>query len=627
MRRIILSLFLLLALFGSVRAQNFRFAQLTDVHLYATMPSRTEDLMRSIEQINATEGLDFVLITGDITCDGDRATMLEAKRCFDLLRYPYHVVLGNHETKWSSSGCTAWQEIFGEERRAFTHKGVHFLLFNTGPLMRMMYGHVAKQDLDWLETQLKGYPKDEPVVAVSHYPLLPGDVDNWFDAESLLGRYNVRLFIGGHYHRTLFQQYGAVPGILMRANYRDGEKKVGYGIYEVTPDSIRAFEQCVGEEPRYLKSYALRGAREDFSAKVEEDRALYEKDQELGIREHGVKTEWEVQTGVGIYCSPCEMDGKVFVGDDEGVLTAYRLRNGKKLWSFRTGARIVGSPAAADGMVVVGSADGCVYGVKAKDGRMAWKLQTESPVLGAVVIRDGKVYVGTGNGTMFCLLLECGCEQWRSNEAKDYIETKPLLFADNIVYGAWDNKLYCLSREDGSLRWKWIAPRSRDMHYSPAAVWPVETDGRIFIADPERALTAIDAGTGETIWRSFQSKVRETVGLSEDGERVYSKTMQDSLVCYSSKGHEPQQLWATDVGFGYEIGPCMPQEKEGTVYGSSMQGLLFALHPLTGKLLWRHQVGHSLVNTVVPLPRHRLLYTDTEGHVGLLRHRGGGDGL
>lgn len=81
MRRIILSLFLLLALFGSVRAQNFRFAQLTDVHLYATMPSRTEDLMRSIEQINATEGLDFVLITGDITCDGDRATMEEATDC------------------------------------------------------------------------------------------------------------------------------------------------------------------------------------------------------------------------------------------------------------------------------------------------------------------------------------------------------------------------------------------------------------------------------------------------------------------------------------------------------------------------------------------------------------------
>ena len=64
-----------------------------------------------------------------------------------------------------------------------------------------------------------------------------------------------------------------------------------------------------------------------------------------------------VQTGAGIYCSPAVEKDKVFVGDDMGRLTAYALKNGKKLWSFESGKRIVGTPAVSEGIVVFGSAD------------------------------------------------------------------------------------------------------------------------------------------------------------------------------------------------------------------------------------------------------------------------------
>ena len=81
-----------------------------------------------------------MLITGDISEKGDRETLKRAKELFDTLEPPYYIVMGNHETKWSDSGCTAWQEVFGYERFQMEHKGVHFLGFNTGPLMRMAYG-------------------------------------------------------------------------------------------------------------------------------------------------------------------------------------------------------------------------------------------------------------------------------------------------------------------------------------------------------------------------------------------------------------------------------------------------------------------------------------------------------
>ena len=64
-----------------VQAQQavFRFAQLTDIHLSPNNPNPTEDLLRSIAQINATDSIDFVLVTGDIAEEGDRTTMEKSK--------------------------------------------------------------------------------------------------------------------------------------------------------------------------------------------------------------------------------------------------------------------------------------------------------------------------------------------------------------------------------------------------------------------------------------------------------------------------------------------------------------------------------------------------------------------
>ena len=120
-----------------------------------------------------------------------------------------------------------------------------------------------------------------------------------------------------------------------------------------------------------------------------------------------------------------------------------------------------------------------------------------------------------------------------------------------MKYESWDSTLYALDRSTGKLIWKWTGCHP-GMHYSPAAVWPVAAHNKVFIADPQRALSAIDLKTGKTLWRTLQSQVRETIGLSADKKRIYSKTMNDSIVCYSTLADKPQEVWASSVGFGYE---------------------------------------------------------------------------
>lgn len=621
-RRLFISALLVCLLPFMAQAQQiaFRFAQLTDIHLSPSNPNPTEDLLRSIAQINATDSIDFVLVTGDITEEGDRATMEKVKSCLDLLKVKYYVALGNHETKWSDSGCTAFGEIFGGERFDFEHKGFLFLGFNSGPLMRMAYGHVVPQDIRWMTERMNQYntgdpQQNKPVILVTHYPMIEGDVDNWYEVTDAVRPYNIRLFIGGHYHRNRDLRYDGIPGVLMRSNLRDKDGKPGYGIYEITKDSIRVYTQRIGEPKKQWAGFSLTESYYERNGKAEKY-----PDFSVNKEYPQVKEQWITKTGVGIYCSPAVEKDKVFIGDDMGYLTAYALKDGKALWRFQSGKRIVGTPAVSEGIVVFGSADCKIYGLNAQNGNLLWTVETSEPVLGAVTIDNGTAYIGASDHT-FRAINTCNGEiKWTFTGVKGYIETKPLVTDSKVIFGAWDNTLYALNKADGRELWKWTGGLTR-MHFSPAAVWPVAAEGKVFITDPQRAMIAIEIETGNTVWRTFQSMVRETIGLSEDGERIYSKTMNDSIVCYSTKGSHPHELWASNVGFGYEHAPSMQVEKDGIVFGSTKEGLIFALEAKTGKVLWKHKIGNSLISTVVPLSGNRILFIATGGEVGLLKFK------
>lgn len=597
----------------TVKAQirPFKFAQITDIHLNPNNPNPTEGLLRSVAQINATDSLDFVLVTGDIADYGDRKTIEKVKTCLDLLRYKYYIILGNHETTWSDSGCMAFSETFGSERFEFTHNGILFLGFNTGPFMRMAYGHVVPQDISWLQREMNKWGKDKPVIIVTHYPLTKGDVDNWYDVTDALRPYNIRLLIGGHYHAERNLRYDGIPGILMRSNLADPNGKNGYGIYEVGEDSIRVFTQNIGQSKYQWAAFPMKGDMFDHNGKAEEypDYSMN--------KTSAAKEKWRVKGEAGVYSSPAKEGNRLFVGDDMGRLTAYNLKNGKQLWQFASNRRIVGDCAVSEGIVVFGSADSTVYALSSADGKLLWKLKTQGPVLGATTISDGTAYIGASDNKFRAIDLKTGKEKWTYADVQGYIVARPLIAGGKVIFGAWDNTLYALNTADGSVAWKWKGGRD-GMHFSPASVWPVSVNGRVFIAAPDRYLSAINLDNGQTIWRTNASTVRESVGLSADGTMVYAKTMKDSLVAYSTSGDTPKEVWASNCGFGYEHSPSMPLESNGTVFGGTCSGVVYAVEAKTGKHKWSYKIGNSLVNTVLPLSNKEVAVTSSDGTVAVL---------
>lgn len=601
----------LLAVAGFGQITPFRFAQITDIHLNPNNPLPTEWLLRSIAQINATDSLDFVLVTGDIADYGDRKTIEKVKTCLDLLRYKYYIILGNHETTWSDSGCMAFSETFGSERFEFVHNGILFLGFNTGPFMRMAYGHVVPQDISWLKAEMDKWGRDKPVILVTHYPLMKGDVDNWYDVTDAIRPYNIRLMIGGHYHRNRNLHYDGIPGILMRSNLADKDGKNGYGIYDITADSIKVYTQNVGEPKKEWASFPLYGQLFDHNAKADEY-PDYSVNKQFPVRE-----KWIVKGAAGVYSSPSKEGDRIFVGDDAGCLTAYSFKNGKALWQFKASHRIVGDCAVSDGVVVFGSADSTVYGLNSANGSLMWKVKAGGTVLGAARIAGGVAYIGASDGKFRAIDIKTGKEKWTYGGIGGYIVARPLVADGKVIFGAWDNTLYALNTADGSEAWKWRGGKD-GMHFSPASAWPVYAHGKVFIAAPDRFLTAIDIANGKTVWRTNASVVRESIGLATDSSLVFAKTMNDSVVAYSTTTPTPTEIWASNVGFGYEHAPSMPLEAGGTVFGGTCSGLVYAVDAKTGRLKWKHKIGNSLVNTVLPINAKQVVVTSSDGTVALL---------
>jgi outer membrane protein assembly factor BamB len=144
----------------------------------------------------------------------------------------------------------------------------------------------------------------------------------------------------------------------------------------------------------------------------------------------------------------------------------------------------------------------------------------------------------------------------------------------------------------------------------------------VFIAPPERLVTAIDHRTGTTVWRTGDFGGRESIGISEDGSRVYIRAMNDMIHAVATSPPTPTPVWTTNAGFGYDINSAMLAEKDGVVFYATKNGVVTALDAGSGRIAWQHRFGVGLVNTVVPLAADRVLVADIDGRVGVIEYDG-----
>lgn len=602
-------IFLLLFFSLNLNAQEFAFAFVTDTHIGSS--TSEEDLIRTIEDINKLANLDFALITGDITEMGTNTELKRAKEIIDRLEIPYYVVPGNHDTGWSESGGVGFIREFGSDKFVFEHEGYKFIGTASGPYVRMSDGHIPRDAIVWLDQILKETPKEQPIVFINHYPL-DNSLDNWYEATDRLKKYNIQFAICGHGHRNKAKNFEGIPGTMGRSNLRANDTVGGYNIVEIKEDEAVFRERKPGVKTgRPWRKIPLQ--KHIFDTSENYERPSYAVNDSFP----GVKKLWNYHSDANVISTPAYVNGSVIFGNSTGKIQALSEENGEPEWSYQTEGGIFSSPAAYKGNVILGSGDGNIYSLNARTGELEWKTAADASVLGSPVIEDGTVYIGASDGKFRALNAETGKVKWSYEGLEGPVVSSPLLYENKVIFGAWDNNLYALNKKDGTLLWKWNNGSPNRM-FSPAMVIPVAHNDVVYIVAPDRYLSAIDAESGETLWRTRKAVVRESLGISDDKSEIFAKTMNDTVTAFKTSRTAPHIAWKMDAGYGYDHVPSMLFESNDQIFFGTRNGVVYSINSSTKEVIWKHKIDNSMVNTIKLLGKKKLVATTMDGKVALL---------
>ncbi len=615
MKGFLFACFLLVSFSATAQDRVFRFAFISDTHIGSPNGGAEEDLRRTVADINAMNDIAFVVITGDITELGTDRELRVAKQILDSLKVPYYIMPGNHDTGWSESGGLSYTRTFGYDKFHFVHNGIHFLGCPSGPYVRMSDGHVPRDAMNWMKKELKKIKKDEPVVFLNHYPLDNG-LDNWYEVIDLLKTKNTILALCGHGHSNRKVDAEDIPAVMGRSNLRAKANEGGYNLVDVRMDSILFTERKpVSRSEKQWTGIANR--KQDYSDRKDYARPDFSMNRE--VENKVINTRWSYQSAANVISTPAVAGKLVVFGNQNGLIEALSIENGRRKWKFQAGGPIFSSPAVSGDRVVLGSADQHIYCLDQK-GKLLWKQKRGASVLGSPLIENGVVYIGGSDGKFAAYDLKDGRMIWEYSGLGGPVVSKAVIEGDKIIFGAWDRYLHALDKNTGRVLWKW-SNGSTVINFSPAACIPVIQNGIVYVVAPDRFLSAIDLETGATLWRTKEATVRESIGISNDGKLVYGKTMQDTVVAFFTGREAPQLAWKMHAGYGYEHTPSMLIERKGTVYFGTKNGVVYAIDPSQQTIRWKYKIDNSMVNTVQVFGDQYLLASTMDGKVVLLAEK------
>jgi 3',5'-cyclic AMP phosphodiesterase CpdA len=216
-----------LGLVGEAKAQaaaGLTFLQISDSHVGFDKPANPNALGTLEEAINKVKALPvkpaFMIHTGDITHLSKPSEFDDADRIISQSRLDVHYVPGEHD--FLDDEMKLYGQHYGRGTKgagwySFDAAGVHFVgLVNVVDLKAGGLGNLGKDQLEWLENDLKARSASNPIVVFAHIPLWAvypewgWGTDDGARALEYLKRFGSVTVLNGHIHQIIQKVEGNV---------------------------------------------------------------------------------------------------------------------------------------------------------------------------------------------------------------------------------------------------------------------------------------------------------------------------------------------------------------------------------------------------------------------------------
>jgi outer membrane protein assembly factor BamB len=316
-----------------------------------------------------------------------------------------------------------------------------------------------------------------------------------------------------------------------------------------------------------------------------------------------------VDENFSLFSAAAVVDGVAYVSNGDRVL-ALDASTGEKRWeSPIKGIQNITQPAPApapaviDGLVFVGSTDGTLHAIDATTGVERWTYAAGHSITGSPIVVDGVVYAATGQSQtllddmLFALDERTGERLW-TFPIDGALNTSPA-FADGLVYvvggmaSSAQPTVFAVDAMTGTQRWA-FQPEGLN------SATPSVANGKVYLGDSTGTFYALDAGTGDVLWKVTIEAVNFTpeqpATLNQGGytpAAIANGTIYvagHNGVLYAFNEENGDILWQVESAFGRSS----PIIAGNVVYIGSEQNVLLALDGKDGHELWRYETDSPI---------------------------------
>lgn len=280
-----------------------------------------------------------------------------------------------------------------------------------------------------------------------------------------------------------------------------------------------------GDDKRYLRL-----------APLVRDGRVYVSERAGTVRAYEVergRPAWERDTGLVLTSAP-GWGAHLYVGGSDGTVLALDAATGEEVWRARITSEVLAPPREHNGVVVVRSVDGRLTGLDATQGRRLWVYSRSVPVLtlrgtSAPVLLDDAVIAGFDSGQLTAVSLAEGSLLWEIPvgvpRGRNELERMVDLDADPLVVGplayaaSYQGRVAAIDLTNGRAVW------TRDISVYAGLTGDVRlqrgtVEGTVYVTDADSHVWALDARTGETLWRQEELRGRRLSGPAIHGDYV-----------------------------------------------------------------------------------------------------------
>lgn len=315
------------------------------------------------------------------------------------------------------------------------------------------------------------------------------------------------------------------------------------------------------------------------------------------------------------------------------------------LWTFVTGPRTVSSPVVKDGVTYWCDRRGKIHGVDL-EGVEVFQADLATFVEATPTLKDSLLYIGTIDGSMIALSLESGREIWRF-DTEGQLSAAPNRVRFNgreaLVFGSYDNWLYCVDAADGSLISRYesgyylngaVALQGESMLFGGCDQWVrvidcrsgVQTDSLLldayipaspavvgnmaYVGDYGGNLYALRLKDGKIAEsRKIRRPAEQEEGFNSvpavDKERVYIINGNRTVLAIRRADGELEWKKMLKGGTG-ESSPLVCRDK---LVACTKTGIVSILDKKTGEVLWEYDTGEDIISSPAVVPGRLLVLT------------------